>query len=64
MIVAWVAIKLFIEFGNERGWIVLHVPTVLSVGIVFAILAMAAAYKRGRCTREGSQEHAELAPDV
>jgi hypothetical protein len=44
VIVAWVAIKLFIEFGNERGWIVLHVPTVLSVGIVFAILAMAAAY--------------------
>jgi predicted tellurium resistance membrane protein TerC len=44
VIVTWVAINLFIEFGNERGWIVLHVPTVLSVGIVFAILAKAAAY--------------------
>ena len=53
VIIAWVGIKLLIEYGHTAGYIALEVPKFISLGVIVVIFAIALAYalvkeKKGR----------------
>ena len=44
VIIAWVGIKLVIEYGHTEGYIAFDVPTFISLGIIVVIFGVALAY--------------------
>lgn len=46
VIIAWVGLKLLVEFGHQAGWVPFEVPRWLSLGLIAVIFALAYAYAR------------------
>ena len=46
IIIGWVAIKLFIEYAAQAGYIDFHMPKTVSLGVIVVIFAIAYAYAR------------------
>jgi YkoY family integral membrane protein len=46
IIIAWVAIKLFVEYADQSGYIDFHMPKSVSLGVIFAIFGIAWLYAR------------------
>jgi YkoY family integral membrane protein len=44
VIIAWVGVKLLIEYGHSEGYIGLEVPKLISLGVIVAIFASALMY--------------------
>lgn len=40
VIIAWVALKLFIEYAGQVGWVDFHIPKQLSLGLIVVIFAV------------------------
>lgn len=40
VIIAWVAIKLFVEYAGQVGWVSFHIPKTLSLGLIVVIFAI------------------------
>lgn len=58
IIIAWVAIKLLIEFLNVEGYIAFHVNKWLSFGLIAAIFTVAYLYARQKGAVEEAEEDA------
>ena len=56
VIIAWVAIKLLVEFMNGMGWIDLHISKWLSFGLIVAIFGIAYLYARKKGPIEEQDE--------
>lgn len=56
LIIAWVAIKLLIEYGNTIGYLNIHISKWLSFGIIIVIFGAGYAYAR----RQGPVADAEV----
>ncbi len=46
VIIAWVAIKLFVEYASQEGYIDFHIPKTISLGVIVVIFGIAYAYAR------------------
>ena len=46
IIIAWVAIKLFVEYAAQAGYIDFHMPKSISLGVIFVIFGIAYFYAR------------------
>lgn len=46
VIIAWVGIKLFVEFAHDMHWIAFVIPKPISLGLIVVIFAIAYAYAR------------------
>lgn len=46
VIIAWVGLKLLIDYGHQIGWIAWELPQWISLGVIVAIIAAAAVYAR------------------
>ncbi len=46
VIIAWVGLKLLLEYGHDLGWIAFELPKWLSLGLVVVIFAVALIYAR------------------
>jgi predicted tellurium resistance membrane protein TerC len=65
VIIAWVGLKLLIEYFHEVGWVAFEVPKWLSLGLIVAIFAIAFLYARGHehaLPDTGSNELLDEAP--
>lgn len=61
VIIAWVAIKLLVEFMNGMGWIDFHISKWLSFGLIVAIFGVAYFYARQKGPVEEKEEDAASA---
>ncbi len=48
VVIAWVALKLFLEYANQVGWIGFHIPKEISLGLIVVIIAVAYLIARRR----------------
>lgn len=46
VIIAWVGIKLLVEYGHQAGFLWFEIPKTLSLGLIIVIFAIAYAYAR------------------
>jgi predicted tellurium resistance membrane protein TerC len=46
IIIAWVAIKLLVEYAHQMGWIHWEIPKVLSFAVIFVIFGLSFVYAR------------------
>ncbi len=46
IIIAWVGLKLILEFGHEEGYVPFEVPRSLSLGLIFVIFILSFLYAR------------------
>jgi YkoY family integral membrane protein len=63
VIIAWVAIKLLVEYANQLGWIHMEIPKAISLGLIIVIFLVAYAYARMQGPApedEGEDEAAKL----
>ena len=58
VIIAWVAIKLLVEFMNGAGWIEFHISKWISFGLIVAIFGIAYFYARKKGPVEEKEEDA------
>ena len=56
LIIAWVAIKLLLEYGNAEGWVHFEIPKWLSLGLIVVIMGSAYVYARKRGAVEVEDE--------
>lgn len=61
VIIAWVAIKLFVEYASQAGYIDWHIPKALSFGVIFVIFGIAYAYARKQGPADVDLEEDEAA---
>ena len=54
VIIAWVALRLVVEWAHENGWISWEIPTDVSIAVVALIIVGAFAYARRGGAGEGS----------
>lgn len=59
LIIAWVAIKLLLEYGHAEGWIHFEIPKWLSLGLIVVIMGGAYLYARKKGAVEPIEEEAE-----
>jgi YkoY family integral membrane protein len=63
VIIAWVGIKLLIEYGHTEGYVHFEVPKFISLGVIVVIFGAALAYalwkekSEGRADAGGGKEH-------
>ncbi len=60
IIIAWVAVKLVVEYAHQMHWIAWQIPRTLSFGLIGVIFLAAYLYAR----RQGPREVPEDAPDA
>ena len=54
IIIAWVGIKLLVEYAHSEGWTHLEIPRWLSLGLIVVIFAISYYYaRRARTARPG-----------
>lgn len=61
IIIAWVAIKLFVEYGSQAGYIDFHMPKSVSLGVIVVIFAIAYFYARKQGPADVDLEEDEAA---
>ena len=44
VIIAWVGVKLLIEYGHAEGYLAFEVPKFISLGVIVVIFGIALAY--------------------
>jgi predicted tellurium resistance membrane protein TerC len=44
VIIAWVGVKLLIEYGHTEGYLAFEVPRFISLGVIVVIFAVALGY--------------------
>ncbi len=59
IIIAWVGIKLLLEFARSAGWIAFEVPKWLSLGLIVVIFLAAYLHARRKGPASGIDEDAE-----
>jgi YkoY family integral membrane protein len=66
VIIAWVGVKLLIEFAHEEGWVALQIPKWLSLGLIVVIFLVAYAYARkvGPVESQGDSVASDLIEDA
>jgi len=52
VIIAWVAIKLFIEYAAQVGWINFHIPKAISLGLIVVIFGISYVIARKQGPKE------------
>jgi len=58
IIIAWVAVKLLVEYANQLGWLTLHIPKTISLGLIVVIFAIAFLYARAQGAVEDTEDDA------
>jgi YkoY family integral membrane protein len=58
IIIAWVGIKLLLEFGHQQGWVHFEIPKWLSLGLIVVIFVIAFFYARKHPHTEPVEEAA------
>lgn len=58
VIIAWVALKLLLEFAHDEGWVSFAVPRWLSLGLIVVIMGGAYSYARKKGPVADSDEEA------
>jgi YkoY family integral membrane protein len=53
VIIAWIGIKLLLEYGHQMGWVAFELPRWLSLGLIVVIFAIAFWYARRQAGRPG-----------
>src|SRR5262249_586809 len=61
IIIAWVAVKLFIEYLHTEGYVAFEIPRAFSLGIIVVIFAVAYGFAV-RQERKPSSSHVPRAP--
>ncbi len=64
VIIAWVAIKLFIEYATQVGWVNFHIPKALSLGLIVVIFAISYVIARKQGPREIDDEATKVIKDA
>ena len=59
VIIAWVAIKLLLEFAKSAGWIAFEIPKWLSLGLIVVIFAVAYLHARRKGPARDIEDEAE-----
>jgi len=62
VIVAWVGVKLLIEFAHKMHWIAWEIPKVLSIGVILVIfgVSLALGHRQAKLTPAQLEEEAEI----
>ena len=55
VIIAWVGVKLLLEYGHGLGWIAFEVPKWLSLGLIVVIFLVALVYARSQGAAPGPE---------
>jgi YkoY family integral membrane protein len=58
IIIAWVGIKLLLEFAHQQGWVHFEVPKWLALGLIVVIFGIAFLYARKHPHEEPEEEDA------
>ena len=56
VIIAWVAVKLLLEYGHDQGWLHFEIPKWLSLGLIVVIMGGAYLYARKKGAVEIEEE--------
>ena len=64
VIIAWVAIKLFIEYAGQVGWVSFHIPKTLSLGLIVVIFAISYLIARKQGPKEIDEEATKVIEDA
>ena len=56
VIIAWVAVKLLLEYGHDQGWLHFEIPKWLSLGLIVVIMGGAYVYARKKGAVEVDEE--------
>jgi YkoY family integral membrane protein len=64
VIIAWVGLKLLVEYFHQVGWVAFEVPKWLSLGLIVVIFAIAFLYARGHEHALPDTESTELLDEV
>jgi predicted tellurium resistance membrane protein TerC len=58
IIIAWVGIKLLLEFAHQQGFVHFEIPKWLSLGLIVVIFGIAFLYARRHPHLEPEEQHA------
>ena len=58
IIIAWVGIKLLMEFAHQQGWVHFEIPKWLALGLIVVIFGIAFLYARKHPHEEPEEEAA------
>lgn len=67
VIIAWVGVKLLVEYGHQMHWIGFEIPKWLSIGLIVVIFTIAGVYARRHgpvAQHAGDQQAGELLNDA
>lgn len=64
VIIAWVAIKLFIEYAGQVGWVSFHIPKSLSLGLIVVIFGISYLIARKQGPKEIDEEATKVIEDA
>lgn len=64
VIIAWVAIKLFIEYAGQVGWVSFHIPKTLSLGLIVVIFGISYLIARKQGPKEIDEEATKVIEDA
>jgi len=59
VIITWVAVKLLLEFGHDKGWLHFEIPKWLSLGLIVVIMGGAYLYARKKGPVPEADEEAD-----
>ncbi len=64
VIIAWVAIKLFVEYAGQVGWVSFHIPKTLSLGLIVVIFAISYLIARKQGPKAIDEEATKVIEDA
>jgi len=64
VIIAWVAVKLFIEYAGQVGWVDFHIPKTLSLGLIVVIFAVSYFIARRQGPKDIDEEATRVIEDA
>lgn len=64
VIIAWVAIKLFVEYAGQVGWISFHIPKSLSLGLIVVIFGISYVIARRQGPKAIDDEATKVIEDA
>ena len=64
MIIAWVAIKLYIEYAAQVGWVNFHIPKAISLGLIVVIFGISYLIARKQGPKEIDEEATKVIEDA
>ena len=64
VIIAWVAVKLFVEYANQMAWIHLEIPKPVSLGLIVVIFAISYLIARRQGPKQVDEEKTRVIEDA